>query len=136
MLLDEVSNRPFVGRYVVENMGIMPQRYRAARRPPTSLRKQAAQLRTAKRDLEGAYMQEEAALGGHTTQQEVAHATAVRARTERRYVNALLRYLRNTNSISGQEAGRIQMSFTRQRMEGMGSTNKAYLRSMFPRELA
>ena len=135
MLLDEVSIRPPAGRYVVGDVVIMPRRYHAARRPSTSLRAQAAQLRTAKRDLEGAYMQEEAALGGHA-QQEVAHATDVRARTERRYVNALLRYLRNKNSISGQEANRIQMSFTRQRMEGMGSTNKAYLRSMFPRELA
>lgn len=66
---------------------------------------------------------------------EMPQITAARERSERRYINSLIRYLRGTEQISAVEAREMQGSFARRKRGGSGVTNRTYLLSMFPREL-
>ncbi len=97
---------------------------------PTALRAQAAELRSAKANLERSYNQEE----------NIRHNFSVsvrgaRARAERRFVNCLIRYRRDANQMTAVEATEMQRNFTRQKMEEVGVDNKSYLMGMYPCEL-
>ncbi|KAF9697542.1 hypothetical protein EKO04_004109 [Ascochyta lentis] len=106
---------------------------------PAAVRVQARELRSTRVVVERCYDQEQsmcnfsARCTGLTI---VAHPIiAARERAERRYVNCLVRYLRNTNQMSAVEAREMQARFTRRKMEGIGLKNRAYLLGMYPREL-
>lgn len=60
---------------------------------------------------------------------------AARARAERRYVNCLIRYLRDTNQMSSAQANEMQANFTRRKMQESGVSNGPYLLGMYPHEL-
>ncbi|KAF1970063.1 hypothetical protein BU23DRAFT_571114 [Bimuria novae-zelandiae CBS 107.79] len=98
---------------------------------------QAAELGRAKRNLEQLYtMEEQAFLTAYMRRPEDIFAiSSCRQCAERRYVNALIRYMRDSNQMTAAEATDLQRYFTRQKMEGMGPINKTYLLGMYPREL-
>ncbi|KAF3035343.1 hypothetical protein E8E12_006774 [Didymella heteroderae] len=121
-----------------------PRRKRAnkakAKNVPPALRKQAAELQSAKANLERAYAHEQnvqnlssQCIGVTFNLPEVI---ASRARAERRYVNCLIRYLRDSNEMSAVEARQLQGSFTKHKMEKAGVNNCAYLLGMHPSELS
>lgn len=106
---------------------------------PTALRAQAADLRSARTNLERTYHQEEnvSNLSSRCTRVTInlPQITVARARAERRYVNCLIRYLRDTNQMSPVEATQMQANFTRRKMEQAGMSSKGYLLGMYPHEL-
>lgn len=105
----------------------------------TSMKDQAANLRSARTTLERCCDQEQIIndFSGRNTglSIEMPQITAARERSERRYINSLIRYLRGTQQISVVEAREMQGSFARRKRGGAGVTNRTYLLSMFPREL-
>jgi hypothetical protein len=104
---------------------------------PNYLNTQATDLRVAKRNMERLYTMEEDAMTSWTRPaQEIASLSSLRGTAERRYVNVLIRYLRNSQQMAAAEASDLQRYFTRQRMIGTGPVNKAYLLGLFPKELA
>jgi hypothetical protein len=103
-----------------------------------ALRTQAAELRSAKANLERAYNQEQNAdnlaarsigLSLHTQ-----HAAA-RARAERRYVNCFIRYSRDAKQMSAVQATEMQANFTRRKIEASGVNQVSFLLDMYPQEL-
>ena len=106
---------------------------------PPRLRVQAAEFRSAKSTLERAYAHEQnvQSLYSRTTGVifDIPGVFAARARTERRYVNCLVRYLRDTNQMSAMEASQLQGSFTKQKMGKVGLDSRIYLLGMYPFEL-
>ena len=150
MLMDDAVNRQSMRRPAVSRP-VYKRTYAATgrsarvhtRKPPTGpripsfLSDQAVDLRTAKRNMERLYTMEEDAMASYTRPvQEFASLSNLRGTAERRYVNVLIRYLRDSHQMTAVEAADLQRYFTRQRMNGMGPVNKAYLLSLFPRELA
>jgi hypothetical protein len=116
-----------------------PRPSRRRRLCTAALRAQAAELRSAKANLERAYNKER---NVHSLSSRCTGVTfnfpkisAARARGERRYVNFLIRYLRGTNQMSAVEAAEMQRNFTRRKTEAMGMRNRAYLLAMYPWEL-
>ena len=104
---------------------------------PNYLTAQAADLRATKRNLERLYtMEEDAMMSGTRPAQETASLSSLRGTSERLYVNVLIRYLRDSHQMTSFQASDLQRFFTRQRMNGIGPVNKAYLLGLFPRELA
>lgn len=105
----------------------------------SALRSQAAELRSAKSNLERAYTQEQNIQNLSSRRTGITfnfpEVSAARARAERRYVNCLVRYLRNTNQMSAVEATQMQGNFTKRKMEKAGMNNSAYLLGMYPYEL-
>jgi hypothetical protein len=115
-----------------------PNKVKASNVPP-ALRAQAAELRSAKTNLDRTYAQEQnvqelssRCIGITFNFPEV---TAARARAERRYVNCLVRYLRGANQMSAQEARPLQGDFTKRKMKTSGTNNCAYLLGLYPHEL-
>lgn len=110
-----------------------------AKNVPAALRTQAAALRFAKTNLKRAYAQEHNVLDlsarctGLTL--NLSGVSAARATAERRYVNCLIRYLRDTDQMSPVEATEMQANFTRRKMESVCMSNEAYLLGMYPHEL-
>ena len=106
---------------------------------PVTLRAQAAELRSARTNLERAYSQEHniQSLSSRSTSItfDFPHAIAARAKAERRYVKCLIRYLRGTNQMGTVEATEMRRNFTRQKMRAAGVSNGAYLLGMYPQEL-
>lgn len=104
-----------------------------------ALRAQAAELRSAKANLERCYNQEQticsfsARCTGLTI--DAPQITTARERAERRYVNCIIRYMRDANQMSGVEAKEMQGNFTRRKMGGTSTANRTYLFGMYPREL-
>ncbi|KAJ4350077.1 uncharacterized protein N0V89_008698 [Didymosphaeria variabile] len=97
---------------------------------------QISELRRARNNLHRLYtMEEDAFLSTTRPAEDVAAITYRRGCAERRYVNALIRYMRDANQMSSSEATHLQHYFTRQKMEGIGPINKGYLLGMYPREL-
>lgn len=113
----------------------------AARRNPTSiphfLKTQATELREVKDILQRLYTQEAQALAAPWNPDQDTNAISnSRASAERRYVNALIRYLRDAKRMNSGQAFKLQRRFTRKRMVGMGQeANRDYLLAMYPREL-
>jgi len=103
------------------------------------LQAQAAELRHARTILVRLYMQEQTAVynsrGFNSRQSSLQMVRASRASAERRYVNCLIRYCRDANRMSAQEATQLQKHFTRERMSDLGVSHSDYLLSMYPREL-
>lgn len=101
--------------------------------------KQAAQLRSAKSNLERAYAQEQNVQlpSSRSTGviSEIPGVVAGRARAERRYVNCLVRYLRDTNQMSAMEAKQLQGSFTKHKMGDCDLNNRVYLLGKYTFEL-
>ncbi|KAF2623910.1 hypothetical protein BU25DRAFT_170426 [Macroventuria anomochaeta] len=106
---------------------------------PTVLRAQAAELCSARTNLERAYNQEQNVqdLSSRCTGVtfNFPEVTAARARAERRYVNCLIRYLRDTNQMNPAEATQMQANFTRRKMEQARMSNRVYLLGMYLHEL-
>lgn len=150
---DRPAGRPYINRTARartapnSSFSSAPSRLSRRRRPhkavannvPAALRTQAADLRFARTNLDRCYNQEQnvrdisVRCTGVTF--DLSDVSAARARAERRYVNCLIRYLRNANQMSGVQAAEMQRTFTRQKMEGVGVNNRAYLLGMYPREL-
>jgi hypothetical protein len=109
------------------------------RRAPGFLQAQAAELRQAKATLLRLYTQEQHAAynsrGLNERQSSLQMVRASRASAERRYVNCLIRYCRDANRMSAQQATQLQKHFTREKMSDLGVSNSEYLLSMYPREL-
>ena len=102
-----------------------------------SLQVQSNELRRAKVMLQRLYTQEKQALhlqavGACSNLREIRSS---RGTAERRYVNCLIRFLRDTNRMSSGQATQLQQAFTRDKMAGMGMSNQKYLLGMYPREL-
>ncbi|KAJ4331303.1 hypothetical protein N0V95_009904 [Ascochyta clinopodiicola] len=110
-----------------------------AEKVPGALSTQARELRLAKIIVERCYDQEQNLYNLSTRWTNItiviSQSTAAREQAERRYVNCLIRYLRDTNRMSAVEANEMQRNFTRQKMEKAGLPNRAYLLGMYPREL-
>lgn len=102
-----------------------------AQKVPPALRAQAAELRSARANLDRACAQVQNV--GKLSARCVG--VAARARAERRYVNCLIRYLRDTNQMTPVQASEMQANFTRRKMEASGLNNTVYLLSMYPQEL-
>lgn len=106
---------------------------------PAALRVQAAELRSAKSNLKRCYDQEQtihdfsSRCTGLTI--DIPHITTARERAERRYVNCMIRYMRDTNQMSGLAAKELQGKFTRRKMDGTDMPNRTYLLELYPREL-
>lgn len=99
-------------------------------------RSRATELRIAKRNLECSYAIEQTVRStSPCSPQRMAEAAGHRARVERRYVNTLIRYLRNAKRMSATEAARLMQRFTRERMAGLGPVNRTYLLGLYPSEL-
>ncbi|KAH4007433.1 hypothetical protein HBH98_010520 [Parastagonospora nodorum] len=103
------------------------------------LQAQAAELRHARTTLVRLYTQEQHAFynsrGASARQSSLQMVQASRASAERRYVNCLIRYCRDANQMSAQQATQLQKHFTRERMGDLGVSHSDYLLSMYPREL-
>jgi hypothetical protein len=107
------------------------------RQVPNPLSTQVAELGSAKRNLERLYTMEEDAMASWTRPpHEIAALSCRRAGAERRYVNALIRYLRDSDQMSGAEAAALQRHFTRQRNGSMLPVSKVFLLNLYPQELA
>lgn len=104
------------------------------RMAPGFLQTQGNELRHAKMTLQRLYTQEHNAFRAGSASANLPSIRASRATAERRYVNCLIRYLRDANRMSSGEATQLQHSFTRARMSAMLS-NEDYLLGMYPREL-
>ena len=106
---------------------------------PPALRVQVDELRSAKTNLERAYAHEQhvRSLSSRCTGVifNFPEVSAARARAERRYVNCLVRYLRDTNQMSAIEARQLQGNFTKHKMEKGGANSSVYLLGMYPYEL-
>jgi hypothetical protein len=138
------NTQPLPRHHSYKTTSSRPNRKKRARRAainnvPPALRAQAAELRAARANLLRCYDQEQNVLDmsarftGITI--NIPSTTAARERAERRYVNCIIRYLRNTNKMSSVEAVEMQGNFTRQKMKNAGMTNRTYLLRMYPREL-
>jgi hypothetical protein len=101
------------------------------------LRTQASELRGAKAVLDRLYSQEAQAYSNpYNYNQGLKEIASSRATAERRYVNVLIRYLRNANRMSTSQASELQRCFTRGRMAMAGTgSNRDYLFAMYPYEL-
>jgi hypothetical protein len=112
---------------------------RANERRGHGLQAQAAELRHARTTLVRLYTQEQHAVynsrGVNARQSSLQMVRASRASAERRYVNCLIRYCRDANRMSAQQATQLQKHFTRERMGDLGVSHSDYLLSMYPREL-
>lgn len=108
-------------------------------RVPAALRTEAAELRSAKANLDRAYNQEQSVniLSSRCTGNKfnLPEIVAARARAERRYVNGLIRYGRATNQMSSEQARELQATFTCRKMADSGMSNDVYLLGMYPQEL-
>lgn len=106
---------------------------------PPALRTQTAELRSAKTNLERAHVHEQNVQSLSLRCTGVifnpSEVIAARGRAERRYVNCLIRYLRDTNQMSSMEARQLQGNFTKHKVEKVGVNNCVYLLGMFPYEL-
>jgi hypothetical protein len=106
---------------------------------PPALLAQAAELRSAKSNLERAYAHERnvQSLSSRCTGVifNFPEVFAARARAERRYVNCLIRYLRDTNQMSAIEARQLQGNFTKHKIEKVGANSCVYVLDMYPFEL-
>ena len=103
-----------------------------------ALRTQAAELRSAKANLERAYNQEQNAinLAARSTGLPLnSQHAAARARAERRYVNCFIRYSRDAKQMSAVHATEMQASFTRRKIEASGVNQVSFLLGMYPQEL-
>lgn len=103
-----------------------------------ALRAQAAELRSAKANLERAYNQEQNAinLAARSTGLSLnSQHAAARARAERRYVNCFIRYSRDAKQMSAVQATEMQASFTRRKIEASGVNKVSFLLGMYPQEL-
>ena len=99
---------------------------------------QAAELRSAKANLERAYNQEQNAinLAARSTGLSLnSRHAAARARAERRYVNCFIRYSRDAKQMSAVQATEMQASFTRRKIEASGVNQVSFLLGMYPQEL-
>ncbi|KAH7093743.1 hypothetical protein FB567DRAFT_610333 [Paraphoma chrysanthemicola] len=108
------------------------------RRAPGFLQTQAAELRHAKATLLRLYNQENTALarrGTNVRESSLNMIRASRALSERRYVNCLIRYMRDAGRMTSFEATQLQKHFTRERMADLGVSHSNYLLGMYPREL-
>lgn len=105
----------------------------AARDVPHFLVGQAVELRRAKANLVRLYSLEQNAMAAawRRPAQDLYGISKRRASAERRYVGALIRYLRDSNQMGRARATDVQRYFTRQSMTGMGPVNKGYLLGMF-----
>ncbi|KAH7412003.1 hypothetical protein DE146DRAFT_784606 [Phaeosphaeria sp. MPI-PUGE-AT-0046c] len=109
-----------------------------ARRAPGSIHTQATELRNARATLLRLYAQEQNVIssGGIDARQSTLQMIrASRATAERRYVNCLIRYCRDSNRMTAWQATQLQSDFTRQKMTNLGVYNGNYLLGLFPREL-
>lgn len=122
------SNARSMRHHVVWNMATCSSR---------NVRIQVAELITARRNLLQLYALEKdsVSLAPTCNKQERSAVSTRRGRAERRYVSALIRYMRDSGQMTRAEAGGMQRRFTRKRMDGMGPVNKHILLGMFPREL-
>lgn len=106
---------------------------------PPALRGQVTELRSAKANLQRTYAQEQniqsLSLRCTGITFSLPEVVAARARAERRYVNCLVRYLRDTNRMSAMEARQLQGNYTKQKMKKVGLNNYVYLLGMYPYEL-
>ena len=103
-----------------------------------ALRAQAAELRSAKANLERAYNQEQNAinLAARSTGLSLnSQHAAARARAERRYVNCFIRYSRDAKQMSAVQATEMQANFTRRKIEASGVNQVSFLLDMYPQEL-
>ncbi|KAF2110844.1 hypothetical protein BDV96DRAFT_583040 [Lophiotrema nucula] len=123
--------------------GAVSQQFRAPLAPKavprrnnrTALDEAAEDLREQKTLLQRLYAQEETTFTRSKRPADIAAVRTSRGNTERRYVNALVRYKRINNQMRPFEAQDIQSQFTRKKMGNVGPVNKDYLLSLFPREL-
>jgi hypothetical protein len=101
------------------------------------LRTQASELREAKAVLDRLYSQEaQAYTNPYNYGQDLNAVASSRATAERRYVNILIRYLRDANQMSTSQASELQRHFTRDRMATAGKgSNRGYLLALYPHEL-
>jgi hypothetical protein len=158
LVMDEIpTQRPARRIYNVDRQNLRPMTYQSKVNPMSSrpirkrrnnrariqkvspaLRTQAAELRAAKANLERAYNQEQNAINpaarstGLSLNSQLA---AARARAERRYVNCFIRYSRDANQMSADQAREMQANFTRRKIEASGVDKVAFLRDMYPQEL-
>lgn len=108
------------------------------RRAPGNLQAEAVELRQAQTILLRLYNQEHSAYTAYGFNARHSHLqmiSASRASAERRYVNCLVRYLRDTNRMSAYQANVLQKAFTREGMSDLRVSNSNFLLGMFPREL-
>ncbi|KAF1848926.1 uncharacterized protein K460DRAFT_364866 [Cucurbitaria berberidis CBS 394.84] len=105
------------------------------RMTPGYLQVQGNELSQAKTNLQRLYVQERNALTRGSAGISLPMIRASRGTAERRYVNCLVRYLRDANRMSAIQANQLQRNFTRDKMVGMGVSNQDYLLGMYPREL-
>jgi hypothetical protein len=127
----------YYGSTTLRAVGNHHTRYHA-RRAPGSLQAEAAELRQAKTILLRLYNQEHSAYtayGSNVRHSNLQMICASRASAERRYVNCLIRYLRDANRMSAFQANELQKAFTRERMSDLRVSNSNFLLGMFPREL-
>ncbi|KAJ8107052.1 hypothetical protein OPT61_g9132 [Boeremia exigua] len=96
-----------------------------------TLQVQAAELQASMTNLERAYGQEQNIrnLSARCTgvKFNFPEINAARARAERRYVNCLIRYLRDTNQMTPAQATEMRANFTRRKMKDSGVNNAPYL---------
>ena len=104
------------------------------RTAPGFLQVQGNELRQAKLNLQRLYTQEQHALSTGSAAANLPSIRSSRGTAERRYVNCLIRYLRDTKRMTGSQANELQGNFTRARMNEMVS-NKEYLLGIYPHEL-
>lgn len=97
----------------------------------------AEELREAKSVLSRLYIQEDAALAnpGRYTRDFIIGISTRRGTSERRYVNALIKYMRDAKRMEPSQASELQRTFTRDKMAGVGQYYKDYLLSLYPSEL-
>jgi hypothetical protein len=110
----------------------------AKRRATGFLQAQAAELRRAKATLLRLYNQEHSALANRSINVRESSLNIIRfsrASSERRYVNCLIRYLRDAGRMTSFQATQLQKDFTREKMADLGVSHSSYLLNMYPREL-
>ena len=98
---------------------------------------QGNELRQAKTNLQRLYAQEQnAAAAQMLGVPSDMHMIRTRRQTaERRYVNCLIKYMRDANRMNRDTAVQLQHQFTRQKMAGLSIINQQFLFSMYPYEL-
>jgi hypothetical protein len=101
------------------------------------LQVQGNELRQAKTGLQRLYMQEQDATYAQAAgdRNDLSVIRSARATAERRYVNCLIRYLRDSNRMGRRQSTFLQQQFTRVKMANTGVSYQHYLLSMYPQEL-
>jgi hypothetical protein len=125
------------------SFGTTQIRFRNARRRvpfqrvPGFLQVQATQLRQAKTSLTRLYMQEAEATYAQAAgaRPDLNIIRSARAKAEQRFVEHLIKYLRDANRMDRYQATFLQEQFTREKMADTGASYQNYLLSMYPQEL-